>query len=104
MTANADLRQRVDAAIREHIARFLDSHGGAVASASVTADGDVTLQFDGACRACPAVAATFFSKVAPIVRAVPGFRSVHAPNVNVSEAAVQRILALSAPPRRTSER
>lgn len=103
-TTEADLRQRVDAVIVEHVGRFLDSHGGAVATASVTADGDVTLQFDGACRACPAVAATFFSKVAPIVRAVPGVRSVHAPNVNVSEAAVQRILALSAPPRRTPER
>lgn len=101
MAANADLQQRVDAAIGEHIARFLDSHGGAVASASVTPEGDVTLRFDGACRACPAVAATFFSKVAPVVRAVPGVRSVHAPNVNVSEAAVNRILALSAPPRRT---
>jgi Fe-S cluster biogenesis protein NfuA len=100
----ADLQHRVDAAIDEHIARFLDSHGGAVASATVTPDGDVTLRFAGACQACPAVAATFYSKVAPIVRAVSGVRSVHAPNVNVSEAAVTRILALSAPPRRTPER
>ncbi|MFF0145965.1 Fe-S cluster biogenesis protein NfuA [Amycolatopsis sulphurea] len=96
------LQHKVDAALEAHVSRFLDSHGGAVASASITPEGDVTLRFDGACQACPAVAATFYSKVAPIVRAVPGVRSVSAPNVNVSEAAVDRILSLSAPRRRSS--
>ena len=90
----------VDAAIHQHLGRFLDSHGGAVAAASVSQDGDVTLEFDGACRACPAVAATFFSKVAPLIRKVDGVRSVSAPNVHVADAAVERILSISMPSRR----
>jgi Fe-S cluster biogenesis protein NfuA len=91
------LQAAVDAAIHRHLGRFLDSHGGAVAAASVSSDGDVTLKFDGACRACPAVAATFFSKVAPLIRDVDGVRSVSAPNVHVAEAAVERILLISMP-------
>ena len=90
-----DVKRDVEAALAEHVARFLDSHGGAVSTASVNDEGDVTLKFAGACQACPAVAATFFSKVAPAVRAVPGVRSVHTPNVNISEAAVKRILSIS---------
>ncbi|MET0451853.1 MAG: NifU family protein [Mycobacterium sp.] len=87
----------VDEAIRQHLGRFLDSHGGAVAAASVSRDGDVTLAFDGACRACPAVAATFYSKVAPLIRQVDGVRSVSAPNVHVADVAVERILSISLP-------
>lgn len=92
-----ELQAAVDAAIHQHLGRFLDSHGGAVAAASVSPDGDVTLKFDGACRACPAVAATFYSKVAPLIRRVEGVRSVSAPNVHVAEAAVERILSIGMP-------
>lgn len=98
--ARVDTKQvqaAVDAAIHQHLGRFLDSHGGAVAAASVSADGHVTLKFDGACRACPAVAATFYSKVAPLIRRVEGVRSVSAPNVHVAERAVERILSISTP-------
>lgn len=93
----SQLQAAVDAAIRQQLGRFLDSHGGAVAAASVSPEGDVTLKFDGACRACPAVAATFYSKVAPLIRQVEGVRSVTAPNVHVSEVAVDRILSISMP-------
>lgn len=92
-----DLKSAVDQAIHHHLGRFLDSHGGAVAAASVSRDGDVTLEFDGACRACPAVAATFYSKVAPLIRQVDGVRSVHAPNVHVAEVAIQRIVSIGMP-------
>lgn len=94
LRAPADIQRDVDAALVSEVGRFLDSHGGAVATASVSDDGDVTLSFKGACRACPAAATTFFSKVAPVVRSVPGVRSVTAPNVNISEAAVRRIHAM----------
>lgn len=89
-------RKAVEEALEDHADRFLDSHGGAVHVKSVV-DGHVELIFEGACSACPAVAATFYSKVAPVVRAVPGVRTVATSNVNVSEAAVQRILTISSP-------
>ncbi|MGV9801250.1 NifU family protein [Mycobacterium sp. NPDC003449] len=93
----SDIRSAVEEAITLHLGRFLDSHGGAVGAASVSPDGDVVLEFEGACRGCPAVAATFYSKVAPLLRRVDGVRSVSAPNVNVSEAAVRRLLTVSGP-------
>lgn len=96
-TANVAVQSAVDEAIHQHLGRFLDSHGGAVAAASVTSEGDVTLEFSGACRACPAVAATFYSKVAPLIRDVQGVRSVSAPNVHVAEAAVRRIVSIGMP-------
>ncbi|WP_003892570.1 NifU family protein [Mycolicibacterium smegmatis] len=98
------VRAAVDQAIHQHLGRFLDSHGGAVSASSVSPDGDVVLEFQGACRACPAVAATFYSKVAPLIRQVDGVRSVSAPNVHVSEAAVHRILALGMPTARPGKR
>jgi Fe-S cluster biogenesis protein NfuA len=103
-TEPQSIQSAVDQAIRQHLGRFLDSHGGAVAAASVSPAGDVVLAFQGACRACPAVAATFYSKVAPLIKQVDGVRSVSAPNVNVSEAAVRRVLALSATSARSGRR
>lgn len=99
-----DVQSAVDEAIHQHLGRFLDSHGGAVSAAAVSPAGDVELEFRGACRACPAVAATFYSKVAPLIREVDGVRSVSAPNVNVSEAAVHRIQALGMPSDRPGKR
>lgn len=98
------VRAAVDQAIQQHLGRFLDSHGGAVSASSVSPDGDVVLEFRGACRACPAVAATFYSKVAPLIRQVDGVRSVSAPNVHVSEAAVSRIRTLGMPSARPGKR
>lgn len=90
-----DIRHDVEQAIRDHVARFLDSHGGAVDVARVTEEGDVHLSFRGACRACPAAAATVHSKVEPALLAVPGVRAVVAPNSNISAIAVRRIQAMS---------
>lgn len=90
-----EIRQDAERVLQSHVARFLDSHGGAVEIAHVTDEGDVTLSFRGACKACPAAAATFHSKVEPALRKVPGVRSVDAPNSNISAAAIRRILEVT---------
>lgn len=90
-----EIRQEAERVLHLHVARFLDSHGGAVEIAHVTDEGDVTLSFRGACKACPAAAATFHSKVEPALRKVPGVRSVEAPNSNISAAAIRRILEVT---------
>lgn len=94
VAAPTDIKAQVERILSDHAARFLDSHGGAVHVALVN-HGEVELRFEGACSACPAVAATFYSKVAPLVRAVPGVTGVKTPNVHISEAAVRRLLTIS---------
>lgn len=89
------IRRDVEQVLKLQVARFLDSHGGAVEIAEVTSEGDVRLSFRGACRACPAAAATFYSKVEPALCTVPGVRSVEAPNANISAAAIKRIIDIT---------
>lgn len=74
-----------------HVQRFLDSHAGGVGVRSVRPTGEVELEFKGACASCPALPATFYTAVAPIVRRIPGVTAVTSGSVNISEAAVQRL-------------
>jgi len=90
--------QDPDALLREverhlalHVQRFLDSHAGGVGVRSVRPTGEVELEFKGACASCPALPATFYTAVAPVVRQVPGVTAVTSGAVNISEAAVQRL-------------
>jgi Fe-S cluster biogenesis protein NfuA len=89
-----ELKVAVEYVLHEYVDRFLDSHGGAVHVKSVT-DGNVELKFDGACTSCPAVSATFHAKVLPALNKIPAVKSVKTPNVNVSSAAVARIIQLT---------
>lgn len=89
-----DLKVAVEVVLAEHVDRFLDSHGGAVHVKSVT-NGVVELGFDGACRSCPAVSATFHSTILPAIEKIPAVKHVKTPNVNVSSAAVARIIELT---------
>ena len=89
-----ELRTAVEFVLNEHVDRFLDSHGGAVHVKSVT-NGEVELGFDGACRSCPAVSATFHSTILPALQKIPAVKNVKTPNVNVSSAAVARIIELT---------
>lgn len=96
-----DLRERVAEALETTVEKFLDSHAGSIEVTQVTRDGDVTVEFAKACKACPANAVTFYSKVVPAIREVTGVRSVSTPNVKVSEAAARRIAAIVGPRPRT---
>jgi Fe-S cluster biogenesis protein NfuA len=73
----------------------LRAHAGDVEVVSVSADGDVTLAFTGACVACPAQAMTFGSAVLPIVESVEGIGTIKVEGMNVSAAAMRRIRAMA---------
>lgn len=92
--AEAQLKEAVELVLSEHVDRFLDSHGGAVRVKSVH-DGEVELGFEGACRSCPAVSATFHSTILPAIQRIPMVKHVKTPNVNISAAAVARIIELT---------
>lgn len=96
------IRLQVEQHLTLHVRRFLDSHAGDVAVKSVHPSGEVELEFKGACSSCPALPATFYTAVAPIVREVPGVTGVTTGSVNISEAAVRRLIKVSTRSRRTS--
>ncbi|WP_214367000.1 NifU family protein [Pseudonocardia sp. H11422] len=54
-------------------------------------DGQVEVEFHGACRSCPALAFTYASVVEPALANVPGVRSVTSRQVHASRAALDRI-------------
>lgn len=61
----------------------LRGHAGDM-TATVTDDGDVTIEFYGACEHCPSMAVTYAGLVQTYVEAVPGVRSVSAPQIHAS--------------------
>jgi Fe-S cluster biogenesis protein NfuA len=94
------LRRQVEQHLSRHVRRFLDSHAGDVVVKAVRPGGEIELEFKGACTSCPALPATFYTAVAPLVREVPGVTGVTTAAVNVSEAAVRRLVKVSTPSHR----
>lgn len=83
---------RVREVIEAHVLPYMRNHGGGLQITDIAGDGTVTCKLDGACRGCPAAAVTV---VAVIERALrthisTGIR-VHAPQIAVSSAALERI-------------
>lgn len=58
-------------------------------------DGEVSIEWYGACQGCPAVGLTFGGVVAPTIRGVDGVTGVRSSRVMLSEAALRRIEAAS---------
>jgi Fe-S cluster biogenesis protein NfuA len=79
----------------DHVRARLRGHGGDAHVTDVT-DGQVTVEWYGACQGCPAVGLTFGGVVAPALRQVPGVRAVRSPRVMMSDAALRRIEAMTA--------
>lgn len=76
----------------------LRGHAGDM-TATVNDDGDVTIEFYGACEHCPAMAVTYAGLVQTYVEAVPGVRSVSAPQIHASPqtlASIRRRLGVRA--------
>jgi Fe-S cluster biogenesis protein NfuA len=72
-------------------------HGGDINFDTVSDDGDVQVQFVGACNGCPALAFTFSAVVMPTVSAVPGVASVTSTQVTYSPHIAARVAAVSSP-------
>jgi Fe-S cluster biogenesis protein NfuA len=86
--------EEVESALAKDVRMFINSHAGDIRVVDITDDGDVTVEFSGACGRCPALSATFAIRVMPAVQAVPGVRGVSADNIHISEAALERVARL----------
>ncbi|WP_157813848.1 MULTISPECIES: NifU family protein [unclassified Microbacterium] len=76
----------------------LRGHAGDM-TAVVDDEGNVTIEFYGACERCPAMAVTYAGLVQTYVEAVPGVRSVRAPQISASPqtlASIRRRLGVRA--------
>ena len=87
------VRTRVEAALSSVKSR-LRGHGGNVVVGDIK-DGVVDLEFQGACRGCPAQGFTFVSVVEPAVRSVSAVTTVKSSRSHISPFVVERIRKMS---------
>lgn len=87
-------RKQAQALLERWVGPAIRGHGGDVAVVDVTADGDVTVEFAGACKACPLRAVTFVTAVERAFDDVQGVRSVRCESVRVSRFALRRMREL----------
>lgn len=92
-TPDDPVRTQVVAALSTVKSR-LRGHGGDVVVGDVT-DGVVDLEFQGACRGCPAQGFTFVSVVEPAVRSVAEVTTVRSSRSHISPFVIERIRRLS---------
>src|SRR6202035_5155347 len=85
----ASVEEALDAQVRP----LLRIHGGGIAVVSVSAAGDIELEFEGACRACALKTVTYAIAVRERLRELPGVRDVTVRGVNLSRAALDRVAA-----------
>ena len=93
MTQAAMVR-RVSDVIDSDIRPGLKIHGGDIAVLAVAGDGQVELEFRGACRGCALQSVTFAVAVRRRLLEVPGLSEVVMRGVRVSPAALERIAEL----------
>ena len=83
------VEETLDAQVRP----LLRIHGGGITVVSVSAAGDIELEFEGACRACALKTVTYAIAVRERLRELPGVRDVTVRGVNLSRAALDRVAA-----------
>ncbi|GAW47889.1 MULTISPECIES: NifU family protein [unclassified Nocardioides] len=75
------------------LSRRLRGHGGDFHLVSLD-EGDLGIEFLGACRGCPAATFTFTAVVEPTLRAIPGVDKVSVSGAHVSKYVARRVLSL----------
>jgi Fe-S cluster biogenesis protein NfuA len=82
--------------LEAEIRPLLKIHGGGVDLISVTADGEVHLEFQGACRGCALQSVTYAIGIRLRLLEVPGVSDVVMKGVRLSKAALDRTAAMYA--------
>ena len=83
-------RQHVETVIADEIRPLLRIHGGDIELIGVT-NGDLELEFIGACRACALKSVTYAIGIRERLLHLRGVRSVSVAGINLSEAAIERV-------------
>ncbi len=87
----ARLCRDVEIILENQIRPLLKIHGGGIDLLDVSPDGDVRLEFQGACRGCALKSVTYALAVRHRLRELPGVREVEVDGVRLSDAALNRV-------------
>jgi Fe-S cluster biogenesis protein NfuA len=85
------------AVLDEWVRPAIASHAGDVNVVEVSPEGDVRVEFTGACRTCPLQPVTLGTAVMPAFEGIEGVREVTCRSVRVSRHAMRRMTKLMAP-------
>jgi Fe-S cluster biogenesis protein NfuA len=91
---NAAVGQSVVASL-EHVRQRLRSHGGDLRVLGIEPDGEVSVEFLGACRGCPALAFTYSAVVHPAIDQTEGVTGVRCGQVRYSAHVARRVADLT---------
>ena len=83
--------EQAQAILERWVRPAVRSHAGDVRVLQVSAEGDVLIEFSGACAACPLQPVTFGTAVRPAFADVEGVRHVLCHSVRVSTYAMKRM-------------
>jgi Fe-S cluster biogenesis protein NfuA len=86
--------EEVEAALNAWARPATRSHAGDVQIVGITREGEVTVAFEGACRACPLQPVTFATAVLPALEGLAGVKGVRCETVRVSPHAMRRLREL----------
>jgi Fe-S cluster biogenesis protein NfuA len=81
----------IEGVVEAQIRPLLNIHGGDIDVVSVSERGDVELEFQGACRACPLKHVTYAIAVRERLRQLPGVQEVTVRGARLSDAALDRV-------------
>ncbi|NKB47795.1 MAG: hypothetical protein GKS02_00375 [Alphaproteobacteria bacterium] len=84
------LGEMVEAVLARQIRPLLKMHGGGVTLIDVTADGEVILEYLGACRGCTLKSVTYVLGIRQKLMPLPGVTKVTVDGVRLSDAAIKR--------------
>ncbi|NNE85026.1 MAG: hypothetical protein HKN28_13760 [Alphaproteobacteria bacterium] len=84
------LRELVETVLANQIDPLLKVHGGGVTLVDVTADGEVLLEYEGACRGCTMKSITYALGIRQKLMPLPGVTKVTVDGVRLSDAAIRR--------------
>jgi Fe-S cluster biogenesis protein NfuA len=87
-------RARAEAILEDRVRGAIRGHGGDIHIIDISEQGDITVEFAGACRACPLRPVTFGTAVLPAFDGIAGVRSVRCDSIRVSSHAVRRLAQL----------
>lgn len=85
------LYREVETLLANQVRPLLKIHGGGIDLLDVTAEGRVSLEFQGACRGCALKSVTYALAVRQRLLQLPGVREVVVGGVRLSESALRRV-------------
>ncbi|GAW47878.1 MULTISPECIES: NifU family protein [unclassified Nocardioides] len=83
----------------EKVRQRLRSHGGDLRLLELTPEGEVSLEFVGACRGCPALGFTYSAVVQPAVAGVAGVAEVSCGHAHLSPHVARLVGELARTPK-----